>query len=68
MRTKEVIVQELATEQAKLDELERELSTARARIDALRAELHTTSAARPLALPFATPVARQAPETPADER
>jgi hypothetical protein len=29
MRTKEAILQELATEQAKLDELERELSTVR---------------------------------------
>jgi hypothetical protein len=51
MRTKEAILQELATEQAKLDELERELSTARAKIGTLRAELHTASAAKPAGLP-----------------
>lgn len=44
MRTKEAILQKLATEQAKLAELKRELSTTRARIEALRAELHTPAA------------------------
>ena len=39
MRTKEAIAQELATERAKLDELEHQLSTVRAKIDTLRAEL-----------------------------
>lgn len=51
MRTKEAILQELVTEQAKLDELERELSRARAKIDTLRADLHTAAAAKPSALP-----------------
>jgi hypothetical protein len=39
MRTRDAIAQELATEEAKLTELERGRSTTRARIDALRAEL-----------------------------
>jgi hypothetical protein len=67
MRTKEAILRELATEQAKLDELERELSTARAKIDTLRAELHTAPAAKPTALPQSIAVARRAPDTPADK-
>jgi hypothetical protein len=67
MRTKEAIVQELATERAKLDELERQLSTVRANIDTLRAELHTTHTAKPSSLPLSIAVARQAPDTPADK-
>jgi hypothetical protein len=67
MRTKEAILQELATEQAKLDELERELSRARVKIDTLRAELHTAPAAKPSAFPPSIAVARQAPDTPADK-
>ena len=67
MRTREPILQELATEQAKLAELERELSTARGRIEALRAELQTASAATPTVLPLATAVVRKGPGTPADK-
>ncbi len=67
MSTKEAIVQELATERAKLDELERQLSTVRANIDTLRAELHTAHTAKPSPLPLSIAVARQAPNTPADK-
>jgi hypothetical protein len=60
MRTKEAIVQELATERAKLDKLERQLSTVRANIDTLRAELHTAHTAKPSPLPLSIAVVRQA--------
>jgi hypothetical protein len=43
------------------------LSTACAKIDTRRAELHTAPAAKPSALPYSIPVARQAPDTPADK-
>lgn len=67
MRTREAILHELATEQAKLAELERELSAARNRINSLNTELQTTPVAKPTALPLTTTVARGAPATPADK-
>jgi hypothetical protein len=67
MRTRDAIAQELATEQAKLTELERGLSTTRARIEVLRAELQTASVAKPTALPLPAPVARKAPAAAADK-
>jgi superfamily II DNA or RNA helicase len=67
MRTRDAIAQELATEQAKLTELERGLSTTRARIEVLRAELQTASVSRPTALPLPAPVARKAPAAAADK-
>ena len=67
MRTREAIVQELATEEVKLTELERGLSTTRARIDTLRAELQTASAAKQTAPPVAVPIPRTAPTAAADK-
>jgi len=67
MRTRDAIAQELATEEAKLTELERGLSTTRARIDVLRTELQTASVAKPTALPLAAPVAHKAPAAAADK-
>lgn len=67
MRTTDAIAQELATEEAKLTELERWLSTTRARIDVLRAELQTASVAKPTAPSLSAPVARKAPANAADK-
>ena len=67
MRTREAIVQELATEEVKLTELERGLSATRARIDTLRAELQTASAAKQTAPPVAVPIPHTAPTTAADK-
>src|ERR1700730_14688431 len=67
MRTKEAIAQELATERAKLDELEHQLSTVRANIDTLRSELHAARTAKPTPPPLSIAVTRQTPGTPAEK-
>jgi hypothetical protein len=67
MRTKEAIAQELATERAKLDELEHQLSTVRAKIDTLRAELHAARTAKPSPPPFPS-LSPVKPRTPQPRR
>jgi hypothetical protein len=65
MHTKEAIAQELATERAKLDELEHQLSTVRANL--VRAELHAVRTAKPSPPPLSLAVTRQTPDTPAEK-
>jgi hypothetical protein len=67
MRTKEAIAQELATERAKLDELEHQLSTVRAKIDTLRAELQAARTAKPSPPPFPS-LSPVKPRTPQPRR
>jgi hypothetical protein len=65
MHTKEAIARELATERAKLDELEHQLSTVRANL--VRAELHAVRTAKPSLFPLSLAVTRQTPDTPAEK-
>ena len=67
MRTKDTILQELATEQAKFAALERTRDEARAKIESLRSELDGAGAHASLPLPLSNPADGRVPEAPAEK-
>lgn len=67
MRPRDVILEELAAEQARLAELESRHREAQATIESLRAQLTASPATTPLSLPLSPAAKGKAPVAPADK-
>ncbi len=67
MRPRDVILEELAAEQARLAELESRYKQAQTKIESLRAQLADSPATIPLSLPLSPAAQGKAPEAPADK-
>jgi hypothetical protein len=67
MRPRNTLIEELATEQARLAELERTYKEAQAKVESLRAQLAACPAVTSLSLPLSPALQGKAPGTPADK-
>lgn len=67
MRPRNLILEELAAEQARLAELESRHKEAQAKIELLRAQLTDSPATIPLSLPLSPTATAKAPDAPADK-
>jgi hypothetical protein len=67
MRPRDMILEELAAEQARLAELESRYKETRAKIESLRAQLTPSPATIPLSLPLSPAAKGKAPEAPTDK-